>query len=486
MTIGTKIISGYLVILTLLVAVTATGLYSLVLVKNSYSEYLDVHDNLIEDANELRFKAMQQVANYRGLLLYPQMADHYLGSLQKGYQEFNEQVEAMHKRLLTEVGRDLLAEIARLQARRQQAIDNVIALLQEGRREEAMRVSGGEVLPLTQELLAKVKDFTDRQERLAAERHEEIAARVKFNTILMVIAALLALTAGLLIGFYLNRSVTRQLRDSISQLAASSAEILTATTQVASGAAETATSVSETTTTVEEVKQTAQVSSQKAKQVSERAQQAAQVAHKGKKTVEASVTGMYHIQGQMESIATSIVGLSEQSQAIGEIIATVNNLAEQSNLLAVNAAIEAAKAGEHGKGFAVVAQEVRSLAGQSRQATAQVRTILGDIQKETGSVVMAAEQGSKAVASGLEQVGEAGESISALANSVAEAAQAAVQIAASSQQQLIGMDQVVMAMENIKQATAQHVAGAKQVESVARNLHDLGQRLEQLVQRRKA
>src|SRR4030067_173625 len=105
---------------------------------------------------------------------------------------------------------------------------------------------------------------------------------------------------------------------------------------------------------------------------------------------------MHRIQEQMESIAQSIVRLSEQGQAIGEIIATVNDLAEQSNMLAVNAAIEAAKAGEQGKGFAVVAQEVKSLAEQSKQATAQVRTILGDIQKATSGAVMATEQGSKA------------------------------------------------------------------------------------------
>ena len=95
------------------------------------------------------------------------------------------------------------------------------------------------------------------------------------------------------------------------------------------------------------------------------------------------------IREQMEAIAESMVRLSEQGQAIGQIIATVEDLAAQSNLLAVNASIEAAKAGEHGKGFGVVAQEVKSLAEQSKQATNQVRTILSDIQKATTAAVMA-------------------------------------------------------------------------------------------------
>jgi len=127
----------------------------------------------------------------------------------------------------------------------------------------------------------------------------------------------------------------------------------------------------------------------------------------------------------MESIAESIVRLSEQSQAIGEIIATVNDLAEQSNLLAVNAAIEATKVGEQGKGFVVVAQEIKSLATQSKEATAQVRTLLGDIQKATSAAVLATEQGNKAVEAGVKQTAEAGDSIRLLADSVNEAAQAA-------------------------------------------------------------
>jgi methyl-accepting chemotaxis protein len=278
------------------------------------------------------------------------------------------------------------------------------------------------------------------------------------------------------------RRSTAELAEGVNVLASSASEILASTTQVASGAAETGTAIAETTTTVEEVKQTAQVASQKAKSVAESAQKANQVAQAGRRSVDASIEGMKRIQGQMGSIAESVVKLSEQSQAIGEIIATVNDLAEQSNLLAVNAAIEAAKAGEQGKGFAVVAQEVKSLAEQSKQATGQVRTILNDIQKATTAAVLATEQGSKAVETGVKQSGEAGDAIRQLADSITEAAQAATQIAASSQQQLVGTDQVAMAMENIKQASTQNMAGTKQAELAAQSLHELGQRLKKLVE----
>ena len=277
------------------------------------------------------------------------------------------------------------------------------------------------------------------------------------------------------------RSMTRELQDSVSVLASSASEILASTTEVASSVTETASAVNETTTTVEEVKQTAHVVSQKAQYVSDASQKAVQVSQTGGKAVDDTQEKMNRIRRQMESIATSVVRLSEQSQAIGDIIQTVNDLADQSNLLSVNASIEAAKAGEHGKGFSVVAQEVKSLADQSKQATSQVRNILNDIQKATSAAVLATEQGSKAVDEGVRQSADAGEAIKVLAASITETAQAAIQIAASTQQQLVGMEQVIGAMGNIKQATEQNVTGTKQTEDAAHNIHEQGQKLKLLV-----
>ena len=277
------------------------------------------------------------------------------------------------------------------------------------------------------------------------------------------------------------RSQIQQIIEGVNVLASSGSEIMASVSQLTSGAAETATAVSETTTTVEEVKQTAEVSSQKAKHVSELGQRTAEISRTGLKSIEDTVNGMNRIREQMDSIADMVVRLSEQSQAIGEIIATVNDIAEQSNLLAVNASIEAAKAGEQGKGFAVVAQEIRSLAAQSKQATTQVRNILFDVQKAIGSAVMATEQGSKAVEEGVRLSTQAGESIEVLAESVTEATNAAIQIAASSQQQLIGMDQVVSAMENIREASSQTASSTKQTEKAAHDLHNLGQKLQGIV-----
>ncbi len=277
------------------------------------------------------------------------------------------------------------------------------------------------------------------------------------------------------------RRIMKDIYESVNLIASSSSEILAATTQVASGAAETASAISETSTTVEEVRQAAQLSSQKASRVAENAQQVSQVTQSGQKAVDETVAGMNNIQVQMESVANTIVRLSEQSQQIGGIIASVNDVADQSNLLAVNASIEAAKAGEQGKGFAVVAQEIKSLAQQSKQATILVRNILIDIQKATSAAVMATEQTSKAVENGVKQSTQAGESIKKLAESSSKAVEVATQIVASSQQQSVGMDQIGLAMNNINQAGAENAASMLQAEKAAKGLNELGQKLKVLV-----
>lgn len=278
------------------------------------------------------------------------------------------------------------------------------------------------------------------------------------------------------------REMMRELADGVAVLASSASEITAATAQVAASSSQTASAVAETSATAEEVKQTAKVATDKALQVQDAAQRTADASHGGLEAMDKSIKAMQEIREQMDAVAQSILRLADQGVAIGEIIATVNDLADQSNLLSVNAAIEAARAGEEGAGFRIVAQEIRSLAEQSKQATVQVRALLGDIQKATSSAVMNTEQANKAVRTGVELSEGTARSIHSMAGSIEESAQAAAQIAASAQQQSVGMDQVAYAMQNIHQASAQNVAASRQSEAAAQGLQQLGHRLKSLVE----
>ena len=273
----------------------------------------------------------------------------------------------------------------------------------------------------------------------------------------------------------------RAVDDTVNSLTSASAEILAATTQQSTGTQEQAAAVAETVTTVDEVLQTSDQAAQRARMVAESAQRSLEISRSGRKAVDETVAVIGTVNRQTESVAETILSLAERAQAIGEIIATVNEIAEQTNILALNAAIEASRAGEQGRGFAVVAGEVKTLAGQSKKATAQVRRILGEIQSGTNSAVMAAEEGKKSVSTAMQVVYQAGETIRSLSETIAEAAQSAGQIAASAGQQVTGMSQIHQAMRNINIVTSQNLAATRQTEQAAQDLNALAGGLKQLL-----
>jgi methyl-accepting chemotaxis protein len=279
------------------------------------------------------------------------------------------------------------------------------------------------------------------------------------------------------------RNSAMSLQEGIQILSSAAAEISATVAQVATSTTQTSSAVTETTTTVEEVKQAAKLASERAKTVSQSAQQAFQISEAGRKATDDTVHRINLIKEQMESIGETVVRLSEHSQAIEEIIATVQDLADQSNLLAVNASIEAARAGEQGRGFAVVAHEIKALADQSKQATQQVRSILDDTRKWVSAVVMATEQGGRAVRAGVEQSTAAGEAIQKLSASVGTSSHAASVIDTTLEQQFVGIDQVANAMASIEHAMKQTVGATAQLDDAARRLALLGEQLKELMER---
>ncbi|MFC7736837.1 methyl-accepting chemotaxis protein [Roseomonas sp. GCM10028921] len=285
-----------------------------------------------------------------------------------------------------------------------------------------------------------------------------------------------AMVAGL-------RDIARQSRDATQQLDASTAEIRASTQEQAASVEEQLAAVQETAATVDEITHSGTQIGKRAQEVIAAAQATIRTSDSGLRAVKETVRAMDAIREQAERVAENIVALSEKTQAIGEITATVNDISERSHLLALNAAIEAAAAGEAGRSFSVVAAELKSLADQAKEATAQVRANLGDIQRGINSSVMLTEEAVKRAAAGRERTATSHEAIREMAARVQEAVQTFQQIVASTNQQQLGIEQVMGALTNIRQASQQTAAGTRQLDQAAATMAGLSQDLVRIAER---
>ncbi|MBY6263520.1 methyl-accepting chemotaxis protein [Azospirillum sp. 412522] len=277
------------------------------------------------------------------------------------------------------------------------------------------------------------------------------------------------------------KSMARTTRETAESVHAATAQIRASTQQQSASVAEQLAAVEQTTATLSEITESGAQINRRAQDVAHGAQTVAVSSHSGMKAVDDTIQAMDAIREQAEAVAENIVMLSERTQAIGEIIVTVNDIAERCHLLALNAAIEAAAAGEHGRTFSIVAGEIKSLADQSKEATAQVRSNLSEIQHGINASVMLTEEAVKRVSAGKRQTDATQSTIRTMAENIQESVLAFQQIVAGTNQQQIGLEQVIQALQNIREASSQTAAGTRQLEGAAANLNNLGQGLVEAV-----
>jgi methyl-accepting chemotaxis protein len=242
------------------------------------------------------------------------------------------------------------------------------------------------------------------------------------------------------------------------------------TTQQSSSAEEMAAVIKNTNNMLEDFLALAERISQQARSVTQTAERAAETSQTGEAAIQQSIVSMDDIRVQVQAIAEAIVHLARLTRRIDEIITSVSEIATQSNLLALNASIEAARAGAHGRGFAVVADEVRSLSQQSTAAAAQVRAILVEIQQAMKTTVQATDLGMQNVDTGVERTHEAHTVMQQLSSSVVSARSAVREIYQVIQQQSNGMEEIAISIERVERLIGQSLASTRTVETVSANL----------------
>jgi methyl-accepting chemotaxis protein len=271
--------------------------------------------------------------------------------------------------------------------------------------------------------------------------------------------------------------VLERVRKAAIDVSSSANEILLSSEEMSSGAIQQDQEITNTSSAVEQLTVSMKQVSNNAEASAEAARRALDAAEQGNRAVRDTLEGMQRIRASVQATAKKIKSLGDRSLEISEIINVINDITEQTNLLALNAAIEAARAGEAGRGFAVVADEVRKLAEHSRTATKDIAALIKAIQAETNEAVVVMEEGTKEVEVGARLADQAGKALEAISSVVRQSAELVQEISLASKQQVRGTEGVANAMQIISNITRQTSQGARQTARTVENMVKLSEQL---------
>ncbi|HEY5208798.1 MAG TPA: CHASE3 domain-containing protein [Stellaceae bacterium] len=317
--------------------------------------------------------------------------------------------------------------------------------------------------------------------QLLDERAREAGASAHWAIAIILWGSIAGAVLVGLIGWFIVATLTRQIGAAVQHVQSSSSELQAAANQQATGAREQATAMTEIATTIRELLASSRQIAQSAQSVSHISEETATGARLGGGTVDQANDAIGGIRRQVDQVVTHMLDLGKKSQQIGAIVEIVSELAEQTNILAINATIEAAGAGEAGRRFAVVADEIRKLADRVGNSTKEIRGLIEEVRGAVNTTVMATEGGSKAVDAGSRHFGEVAASFAQIAGLVSTTTDAAREIELSTKQQSTAVEQVNVAISGAAQATREMEASSSQTLRTASALADLSRELSRII-----
>jgi CHASE3 domain sensor protein len=374
-----------------------------------------------------------------------------------------------------------LAEAERITAAKLAEMKRVIDLRRSSQDDALKVVMAGEGKRLMDELRKVVAAMERENHELLRRRADDVEHAASTGRLILLVGTVLCLLLVTIIGLVLTRSVQSQIGSAISHVQSSSAELQASANQQAAGAKESATAMNEITTTITELLATSRQIADSAQRVAQVAQETAAASNAGDVTARKAHDSVGGIKRQVEVIVGHMLDLGRKSQHIGGVLELINELSEQTNILAINATIEAAGAGEAGKRFAVVADEIRKLADRVGGSTKEIRSLIDEIRGAVNTTVMATEGGSKAADLGARQFADVTTALQQISTLIVTTAQAAREIQLSTKQQSTAVEQVNLAIANVAKATKESESSSVQTLQTSTELIHLSLELGRMI-----
>jgi methyl-accepting chemotaxis protein len=480
-TFGRRLGLGYAITALLMLVTGIVSVVTLLTVVADKDDVIEVNGKGLVATQELRVAVEGKSSAARGYLLTN--SEQYAGRITTAREQFAAAAARVRDVLVSAEQRGLLDRVVDAEQSHQNALE---AVIEQARRPGADLAAVGAAFESTLEPQRAAVDrevgaLTSLLSRDARIKQEAASGRANFAIGVVVALGLLSLVLGVVSGLALNRALSRHVAGTVGHIRSSSAQLEAAAGQQATGAREQATAMNEITTTIEELLITSRQIAEGAQRVAKIAEETANAASSGDSTIEEARASIAAIRRQVDLIVQHMLELGQRSQQIGGVVDLVSELAEQTNILAINATIEASGAGEWGRRFAVVADEIRKLADRTAGSAKEIRTLIDDVRGAVNTTVMATETGAKAVDAGTRQFNAVTASFQQIADLVATTTESAREIELSTKQQTTAVEQVNVAVTDTARVTQESENSAVQTRQTAAHLTGLSSALLRLV-----
>ena len=528
--IGTKLISSFLLVAGIAAFVGYFGITKLQQADNSDTMLFENFTVPMGQMSDIAVNFQRIRVNTRDVILAKNIDEmnEFITKIETYRESINKIAGEYEKTIVSKEMQDMFAEFKESRVEYAKHLDALNSLAKANKDQEAMALLQGDMKKSANREMAIIEKMVDAKVTAAKAKSDSNTVEATAAQTIMLTVVVIGVLIAIALGFFISRMISNPVKELItnidnadlnnqfnsvrkdeigglqrsfdkfvlsikdtlvqvseasSAVASASTEISSSTEQMAAGAQEQSSQAAEVATAVEEMTKTLGETNGNIRKVADGAKSAKDSANEGGTVVEDTIKGMKRISDVVNQSAEQVKVLGASSDKIGEIIGVIDDIADQTNLLALNAAIEAARAGEQGRGFAVVADEVRKLAERTSKATKEIASMIKQIQADTNQAVTSMDKGTEEVSKGITLAEQAGQMLLGIVGNAESVADMVSQIAAASEQQASASEQISKNVEAISTVTQESASGVQQIAKTAEDLNRLTENLQQLLEK---